>query len=309
MLSKSARILNFDDSLPRQLNLINKFNPKVFDFTKIGQSARLWLNSQYAEEFRKFLSSQPKNHLTFLGSGDFHHISALLIEQFSEPISVIIFDNHPDWDVLPPHLGCGSWVSYILRNSLVKEVVILGVSSSDISTFWIQTANTEALSNGRLRVYPYIHKPTRLFFKRPLKNPCLEARKRLFSEVINWYQLDGSDFRELIPSVLKDLPSNKVYVSIDKDCLKNDYALTNWEEGKTSLLELTTALSWIRNNLDVVGADIVGDYSEPKVKGIIKNICSRFDHPRDFSARDKLCQLIEETNEQTNIQLLETFLK
>jgi arginase family enzyme len=309
MFPKSIRVLNFDDTLAKQSKLLERFEPEVFDFSTLGATARLWINEQDAKVLRKFLSAHSKNHITFLGSGDFHHISGLLIEQFSEPISVIIIDNHPDWDVLPPHLGCGSWVSYILRKPNVKEVIIFGPNSGDISTFWIQTANLNALFSGRVCIYPYSHRPTRVFFKSNFKDSCIKTKKSLFSEVIHWHQLKGEDLIQFIPSILSGLSTKKVYVSIDKDCLRARYALTNWEEGSFNLSELTRILIWIKNNLDIVGLDIAGEYSEPKIKGIIKNICSRFDHPRDFSAKDKFPQLIEETNEHTNIALLETLLE
>jgi len=304
----SLRILNFDDSLTRQSNLLERFKPEIFDFRKTGPSARLWLNDQDAGELRNFFSSQPKNAVTFLGSGDFHHVSGLLIEQFSEPISVILFDNHPDWDIMPPHLGCGSWVSYILRKPNVKEVVIFGPFSDDISAPWIQTADLDALKSGRVRIYPYAHGPTRVFFKSNLKNPSINVKKGFLSEVIHWYQLKGKDLRQFIPSALSSLSTNKVYLSIDKDCLRHQYALTNWEEGRFHIGELATILHWIRKNLDIVGADIAGEHSYPKIKGLIKNICSRIDHPRDYSAKDKFSDFIDDVNEHTNIQLLETLL-
>jgi arginase family enzyme len=305
----SIRILNFDDSLTRQLNLIERFKPQILDFKYIGPSARLWLNKEDARKISSQLSGKPKDTITFLGSGDFHHISGLLIEQFSDPLSVILFDNHPDWDILPPHLGCGSWVSYILRKPNIKEVVIFGPFSDDLSTFRIQTANLDSLKAGRVRVYPYSHQPTRVFFKNNLKNDCMEVKKGLFSEIIYWQELKGKELRQFIPSVLSGLATKKVYVSIDKDCLKAEYALTNWEEGGFGLEELSAILGWIKNNLDIAAVDIAGEYSRPKIKGLLKNICSRIDHPRDFSAKDKSREFIYDTNERTNIQLLETLLQ
>ncbi|MBI4724311.1 MAG: arginase, partial [Rhodomicrobium sp.] len=39
--------------------------------------------------------------LSFFGSGDFHHVSAMLIERAASsagrPFTVVHFDNHPDW--------------------------------------------------------------------------------------------------------------------------------------------------------------------------------------------------------------------
>jgi arginase family enzyme len=302
------RILNFDDSLLQQYNLIERFKPEVVDLKHLGDSGRLWLNEHDAAEIRYVLGKHLPQGLSFLGSGDYHHISALLIERYTKPVSVIVFDAHPDWDILPPHLGCGSWVSYILCMKHVEEVVIFGLSADDISTFWIQTAELNSLQQGRVRVYPYAHEPTRVFFKPRLQNPSIRTEDSLFSKIIHWQQLKGKDLREFIPSVLGNLAVKDVYVSIDKDCLKAQDALTNWDEGQMSLGELTSILQWIKKHLCITGADITGEYSECRVKGLIKNICSRFDHPRNFSARDKFREFIDDTNEHANIRLLETLL-
>lgn len=303
-----VRVLNFDDSLLQQHNMIERFKPEVVDLKHLGGSGRLWLNRRDAGELRYVLSKHPSRAFTFLGSGDYHHISALLIEQLAVPVTVIVFDSHPDWDIMPPHLGCGSWVSYVLRMKHVKEVILFGLSSDDISTFRIQTADLFSLQQGRVRAYPYAHGPTRVFFRPRLSNPSIRAEDSLFSRVIHWQQLKGKDLREFIPSVLGSLAVKDVYVSIDKDCLKAHDALTNWEEGGMNLAELTTTLQWIKRHLNIVGADITGEYSECLVKGLIKNICSYFDHPRDFSAKDKFREFISDTNENTNILLLETLL-
>jgi len=42
--------------------------------------------------------------------------------------------------------------------------------------------------------------------------------------------LENKDVSELTLGLIKRLPVRKVYISIDKDCLKSDFALTNWEE-------------------------------------------------------------------------------
>ena len=94
--------------------------------------------------------NSPKNRITFLGSGDFHHISSNLINQFNQPCSLIVFDYHPDWDILPPRKGCGSWVSEVLKNKNIKKIILIGVSSSDISTLNIQSANLASLKDNRV---------------------------------------------------------------------------------------------------------------------------------------------------------------
>jgi arginase family enzyme len=47
--------------------------------------------------------------VTMIGSGDFHHLAVLLLERAREPVTVIHFDNHPDWVRWAPRWHCGSW--------------------------------------------------------------------------------------------------------------------------------------------------------------------------------------------------------
>ncbi len=102
------------------------------------------------------------------------------------------------------------------------------------------------------------------------------------------------------------LPARKVYISIDKDCLKREFALTNWEEGLLSLEQLLFMLRIMCRNLDVIGLDITGDYSPPQVTGRLKGVLSRLDHPKNIAATGRDAQLITKINERTNLEILQT---
>jgi len=111
---------------------------------------------------------------------------------------------------------------------------------------------------------------------------------------------------EIIRRIISRLPTDKVYLSIDKDCLKPDYALTNWESGYLDLGELLIALRMIREKLQIIGLDICGEFSPLNFSGRIKGILSRLDHPKDFSAAGKDNDSIDRVNESTNIRILES---
>jgi len=51
--------------------------------------------------------------------------------------------------------------------------------------------------------------------------------------------------------------------------------------------------------------DITGDYSPSQVKGIIKSYINFNDHPKNYTAKDKPQELINQINEQTNLKILE----
>ncbi len=305
MLNKTIRILNFDDSIVKQQNLVSQYKTEIIELKDLGPEVRLWMNKKSKKEIEERIRGSAKDSITFLGSGDFHHISSTLISQFHKPISVIIFDFHPDWDTLPPHMACGSWVSQALKNKNVEKCILIGVSSDDISSWWVQSGNLDSLKDNRVEIYPYAHKPSKAFFKRIPQNLSFGFQKHLLFNKIYWNELKGKNLKDFFLSLLKRIPTKEVYISIDKDCLKRDYALTNWEEGHLFLEELLLMLKLIKENLDMVGMDITGDYSKVHIENKFKRIFSYFDHPRELIA-DKFPQsFITATNEETNLKILE----
>ncbi len=69
-----------------------------------------------------------------LGSGDYHHVTQLLLERLpsDEPIHLIVCDNHPDNMRYPFGIHCGSWVYWASKLPQVARIDVLGISSSDI---------------------------------------------------------------------------------------------------------------------------------------------------------------------------------
>ena len=305
MLNRSIRILNFDDSVTKQQNLVSRYETEIIDLRDLGPRARIWLGKKTKKEIEKRIQGSAKNSFTFLGSGDFHQISHVLINQFDEPLCVILFDFHPDWDILPPRMGCGSWVTESLRNKNILKLVLVGVSSKDLSGPWIHTGNINSLERNRVEVYPYSHPPSSTLFRRVPENLSIKNKKGLLLKKIYWNELKGKNLMKLFSSILKRLPTPRVYLSIDKDCLRNEYALTNWEEGMLSLDELLMMLRMIKDHMDIVGMDIVGDYSEISTHGNLKKFVSYLDHPGGLKTKYLPEALITEVNEGTNMRILE----
>jgi len=309
MLNKSIRILNFDDSLIRQKRIFLQYPAQIIDLEKVGLKVRLWMNRALQAKVSERLHEAEKNSVTFLGSGDYHHISSLLLRQFSEPFCLIIFDHHPDWDTFPPRYGCGSWVTEALRNKHIEKCLLIGVSSSDISAWSIQSANLSALKRNRLEIYPYIHGPTRIFLEEVPENESIKSRGSFISKKIHWTELKDKNLPDFFSSLISRLPNKKVYISLDKDCLKKEYSLTNWEEGNFSLEQLLSMLKIIRANCDIMGMDICGDYSRPSFKNKFKAVISRLDHPKDVPANKLPEATVTSLNEETNLKILEALLQ
>jgi len=305
MLIQGIRLLDFDGSVKSQNKLILKYNAEVLDLKDLASASRLWMNQRTADLISKRIKGSSFNKATFLGSGDFHHLSSLLLNQINEPLTLIVFDFHPDWDILPPRLGCGSWVTQALKNKYISKCLIIGASSTDLSWPLIQSANLNSLNNDRLEIYPYLHNSTRVFLRNIPENKSVSFQKSFLSTKISWSNLKYKNLDEFFRSLVLALETKKAYVSIDKDCLLNDYALTNWEEGRLSLDQLLIMLRMIKNNLDIVGLDITGDYSKNSAIGIVKGVISRLDHPQVVKADNLPQDFITAINESTNLKILE----
>jgi len=304
MLDKRIRVLNFDDSIIAQHKLLSRYPSEIIDFTSLSSSARLYLSRGLRQKILGLLSPQEENYPTFLGSGDFHHVSEILISQIDAPACLLVFDFHPDWDILPPRFACGSWVSAALKNKNISKCILIGAGSDDLSSPALQTANLGVLADNRLEIYPYRHQPSRVYFRRVAPNRSITVEKGIFSDKITWHQLERQDLAAFTLELIKRLPTRKVYISIDKDCLKNDFALTNWEEGFLHLDQLLTMLKLMRKNLDIIGLDVAGDYSVPVILNKVKAVISKLDHPKEVAAKNYPADLVFSVNEQTNLAIL-----
>ncbi|MCX5710873.1 MAG: arginase family protein [Candidatus Omnitrophica bacterium] len=306
MLNNSIRILDFDDSLLNQKNLLIKYPHQIVDLKDLGPLARLWANRKIFNQVKERIGRSNKNSVTFLGSGDFHHVTNALLSELTRPFSLIVFDFHPDWDTLPPRFGCGSWVTEALKNKLLKKCILVGTGSDDISTGSMQTANLDALCDGRLEIYPYSHGPSRVFLRHVPNNLSLRLKRTFLSCQIEWNELKGKNPADFMQSIVKRLPTQDVHVSVDKDCLKEAHSLTNWEEGPMSLSELLSMIRVIKDNLNLAGMDITGDYSPINISGRFKALLSRLDHPKEVSAQNLDPASIAQINESTNLSILES---
>ena len=62
---------------------------------------------------------------------------------------------------------------------------------------------------------------------------------------------------------LSDIPTDlPIYISIDKDVLSRDYAITDWDQGDMTLAEMTDIIKNILECRTLIGVDICGDSGE-----------------------------------------------
>jgi hypothetical protein len=88
------------------------------------------------------------------------------------------------------------------------------------------------------------------------------------------------NWRERFERFVKNLGGGSVYVTIDLDCLRAEEAVTNWESGRFSIVDLEWALSRLRGSTRIIGGDICGAFSPPSYARWKQRFAAEFDHPK-----------------------------
>jgi hypothetical protein len=248
--------LNLDDAWANE-----SFGLPLIDARDWGPHLRFSAPPRLIEQF--YPEHQVNLAAPFLlyGSGDFHYLTALRLRPIGEPIVVVSFDNHPDWDVRPPKWGCGGWVNRALELPHVRRVSIWGCGNFEC--WWPHQifGNRRAERAGILEVHPWAD-------DRPAKDR--QRKGAILRE--NW--------REHFERFSKTIGGTSVYVTIDLDCLCAEEAITNWESGRFAIIDLAWALGKLREFCRIIGGDICGAYSPPKYARWKQRFAAEFDHPK-----------------------------
>jgi hypothetical protein len=248
--------LNLDDAWPNESVGLPLIEARDWE-SHLRFSAPPRLIEQFYREHKINLAAP----FCLYGSGDFHYLTALRLRPIAEPIVLVSFDNHPDWDVRPPKWGCGGWVNRALELPHVRRVSVWGCGNFEC--WWPHQifGNRRAERTGILEVHPWAD-------NRPAKDR--QRRGSILRE--NW--------RERFEQFSKTMKETSVYVTIDLDCLCAEQAITNWESGRFAIIDLAWALGKLREFCRIIGGDICGAYSAPKYARWKQRFAAEFDHPK-----------------------------
>jgi hypothetical protein len=230
------------------------------DLRKWGPKLRFSATRRGIEEFHEFTrkSSAP---FTLFGSGDYHHLSAIWLRQFEEPLTLVSFDNHPDWDIRPPFWCCGTWINRALALPHVKHAAVWGCGNFEFHWPNRLFANHAALRSQRLQVWPWTER----------LNASAQER---------WPGNTHEDWKEKFIAFAEKLRGERVYITVDMDCLAAGESVTNWENGLFSSQDVAWAIRQLRGNARIIGGDVCGAYSAPTYARLKQRIESTLDHPK-----------------------------
>lgn len=215
-------LLNFDDSLKMQ-KVLQTYPHQWIDCSRIP-GTNGFCDRQSLRMIRKKLREAGTSTLTFIGNGNYHYVTYLLLECIQIPFSLVLFDHHSDMNERGPLLSCGSWVTHAMLDlPSLQKVVILGVNREDAR-----------------KPQPFAPKPVLMIHEEKFIRTPLHL-------IVN-----------AIHSFLKD--EEAIYISIDKDVLEEKEVQTNWDQGSMSLVQMLYILEKLAKRFSILGMDVCGEY-------------------------------------------------
>ncbi|OUM86107.1 MAG: hypothetical protein BAA01_01900 [Bacillus thermozeamaize] len=220
-MCSGVTVLDFDHSYHQQAHLQNPAY-EWLDLSDIPGTKR-YCAAESLSVIRQRLRKRKKRGVTLIGSGNYHYVTYLLLSEMKMPFSLVLFDHHTD--MMEPLgatvVSCGSWVLKAVEElPLLKKVVIIGARHG---TKW--------------------------------KIPFHLKRKISILE-----NVPPGTAETLVRSIVSLLPTNVVYISIDKDVLDRTEVVTDWEQGTMKLQVLIGLLRGIAKYREICGIDICGEY-------------------------------------------------
>jgi arginase family enzyme len=264
----------------------------------LGPRLRLWTRPPAFEALKQRLAADaPANRgdIVFAGSGDFHHVTLLLLARAIEaadgkPVTLVHFDNHPDWVKFDNGVHCGSWMARASRMAGVARVISVGLCSGDIDKPRSKGADLSIVADGRVEIYP---------FNAPGDAAALAIGDKHWPSIAS---LGEGAFADLLASRLN---TEALYITIDKDVLTPADAVTNWDQGVTRLDFLVALIQRVCAKARLIGADIVGDWSPQRYGGTLAAALKRCEALMDQPWRAPDQAAADRVNERANIVLLD----
>lgn len=257
-------ILDFDQSVMPLPGSMTRDLANWQEEIRFGCSIKSMRRLGFAIE--PLLQKMPR--VVFMGSGDYHHITWLLLEQyrdFGQPIQVIVLDNHPDNMRYPWGIHCGSWVYHASRLPFVEQVNVLGITSTDVEKFHSWENHLSGLRSGKIRYW------------------CI-GRDLGWMGALGIRQSRSFDTcAQLLEAFETHLKANKapVYLSIDKDVLSPQDAHTNWDQGVMRLGEMWSVMDLLKGR--VIGSDVTGEVSVYQYHSRFKQFLSDLDNQPEIT--------------------------
>ena len=259
-----VRILDLDGALTPQTDLVR--GRRVVDglrpwapLIRIACGFGRFRRFEQALADRLGGASDEAPHLTFYGSGDFHHVSLALVRRLREPFNLLVLDNHPDWMCGVPFLHCGTWLRHASLLPMVRRIFHVG-GDVDFDNSYRWMAPWRQLHEGRICVIPGWRRFRRGGWSRIDHEPLRPAPDALSVR---------SRVEKLLRPHLDELARRPLYISLDKDVMAPAESVVNWDSGRLTMPEVGFVLDAFTAAAGgrLAGMDVVGDWSPVELRG------------------------------------------
>lgn len=157
----------------------------------------------------------------FIDGGNYHYVSYAMARQQKEPFTLVVFDHHTD--MVPPNFE-----GLLSCGCWVKRALEDTEELKEVILIGVADELSETIE------------------------PGLRARVTLYTESM----LTDNSWLSHLAGCLK----RPVYLSIDKDVLSKEAAITDWDQGSMTLEQLIEAVRLIKDRVPILGADVCGEY-------------------------------------------------
>jgi hypothetical protein len=264
-MSQRQALLNLDDAwlasaLPGKGD--GATEPEAIDLRRWGPKLRYHGTRAEVDAFYSEIESRLTPFILY-GSGDYHYLAGVLLRRIAVPVpvTVVSFDNHPDWDIRPPYWACGGWVNRAIEMPQVKRVSVWGCGNFELAYPSRLFANRRALKAGTLEVHAWAER----------QKPAVQRRFNCMTRD-NW--------RERFGRFAASLNGSSTYITVDLDCLRAEEAVTNWEYGLFTAADVAWAIAQLREKTSVIGGDLCGAWSQPAYARRFQRFAGNWDHPK-----------------------------
>ena len=197
------------------------------------QGTNCYCDEEAGQEIEARLAQLPLTTVHFLDSGNYHYLTYFWMRQIRVPFRLVLFDHHTDMQApaLGEILSCGGWVRDAVRDlPMLREIWLIGPEESAFAQ--------------------------------------AEEKVRLLTHYISAEALSAgtANTDTLVEKLIADFQDSTlpVYFSVDKDILRPEDAVTNWDQGNVELSLLLAMLNRLtgicaKNRIPALGADICGE--------------------------------------------------
>ena len=95
-----------------------------------------------------------------------------------------------------------------------------------------------------------------------------------------WSNLAEMSPEQAGQTILAQIATDAVWITVDKDVLPEDEVVSNWDQGQMPLRAVLELIEAVGRGHRLVGADICGEYAPPQFPNVFKRWEVRRDQPR-----------------------------